>query len=151
MEWRRREFGTLTWSGEGFEPRRFGASRQPREGEKQATSDPRPRMVTLFKTRRAGTNGLDAHLTHDVLATAPFVMRHVDVQRLQPPRLPQRIRKPEPMGRDTAARGQVAPRSKPREIKSRGAGHQLAVIRWPQPVRSRSWHVLRRPAKFHGT
>jgi hypothetical protein len=80
MEWRRIEFGTLILFNEGFEPGRFGASRQPREEEEQGTGDPRPRTVPLFKREKAVAGGSVAHLTQDVLATAPFVMRHVDPQ-----------------------------------------------------------------------
>jgi hypothetical protein len=85
----------------------------------------------LFKRERACTSGSVAHLTHNVLATASSVMRHDCARSGQPPRLSQKIGGPEPMGRDAAARGQVAPRSKPRENKSRGAGHQLAAMRQP--------------------
>jgi hypothetical protein len=35
------------------------------------------------------------------------------------------------MGHDAVARGQVAPRSKPREGKSRGAGQQRPAMRRP--------------------
>jgi hypothetical protein len=80
MEWRRRKFGTLIRYGEGFEPRGFGASKRLREGKKQATGDPHPRTVPLFKRGRACASGSVAHLTHDVLETTPFITCHIDDQ-----------------------------------------------------------------------
>jgi hypothetical protein len=58
-------------------------------------------------------------------------MRHDDARSGQPPRLSQKIGGPEPIGRNVAAHRQVAPRSKPRENKSRRAGHQLVAMRQP--------------------
>jgi hypothetical protein len=52
----------------------------------------------------------------------------------QPPRLPQRIVEPEPIGRDVAAHGQVVPQSGPRGSKSRGAGY-LRLAAQPPPAR----------------
>jgi hypothetical protein len=84
-----------------------------------------------FKRERACADGSVAHLIHDVLATASSIMRHDGARSGQPPWLSQKIGGPEPMGRDAVAHRQVAPRSKPRENKSRGAGHQLAAMRQP--------------------
>jgi hypothetical protein len=61
----------------------------------------RSKNGTLFKKREGGSV---AHLTHDVLATAPFVMRHDRTRSGQPSRLSQKIGGPEPMGCDAAAR-----------------------------------------------
>jgi hypothetical protein len=71
--------------------------------------------------------GSVAHLTHDELATALPIVHHDCAWVGQPPRLPQRIVEPEPIGRDAAAHGQVAPWSKPRGSKSRGAKYPRAV------------------------
>jgi hypothetical protein len=104
----------------------------------------------LFKREKAGAGGLVAHLTHDVLATVPPVMRHANVKSGQPPRLSQKIGGPDPMGCDAAARGQVAPGSKPQENKSRGAGRQLEARNSHQLVRSWNRHVPRRPVTLPG-
>jgi hypothetical protein len=80
MEWRWVEFGNLVWLGEAFEPEKSAASGRPREEEKQATGNLHPRTVPVFKRKKAGANGSVVHITHDVLATIPFVTRHVDAR-----------------------------------------------------------------------
>jgi hypothetical protein len=100
----------------------------------------------LFKREKAGAGRSVAHLTHDVLATVPLVMRHINVKSGQPPRLSQKIGGPEPMGCDAAAHGQVAPGFKPKENNSQGAGRQLEARSSHQPVRPWNRHVPRRPA-----
>jgi hypothetical protein len=104
----------------------------------------------LFKREKAGAGGSVAHLIHDMLATVPPVMRHVNVKSGQPPRLSQKLRGSEPMGRAAMVHGQVAPGSKPKENKSRGAGRQLEARSSHQLVRSWNRHVSRRPVTLPG-
>jgi hypothetical protein len=63
----------------------------------------------------------------------PFVTSHDRVKIGQPPRLPQRIVGPGPIGRDATARGQVVLRSSPRGSKSQGVGQQWAAA-WRSPA-----------------
>jgi hypothetical protein len=122
------EFGTLIRYGKGFKPRGFGASRWLRERKKQATGDPRPRTVPLFKRGRVGASGLVVHLAHNALATAPFITHHVDAQDCNHRGCRKRS-KDQLTGRDAAVRRQVVPGSKPRGFKFRGNGHWLAAMR----------------------
>jgi hypothetical protein len=57
----------------------------------------------------------------------PFITSHDRVKIGQPPRLPQRIVGPGPIGHDAMARGQVVLRSSPRGSKSQGAGQRRAA------------------------
>jgi hypothetical protein len=65
----------------------------------------------------------------------PFVMSHGRIKIGQPPRLPQRIMGPGPIGRDATAHGQVVRRSSPRGSKSQGAG-QWRTTAWRSPAGS---------------
>jgi hypothetical protein len=60
----------------------------------------------------------------------PLVTSHDRIKIGQPPRLPQRIMGPGPIGRDIATRRQVVLRSSPRGSKSQGAGHRRAAAWW---------------------
>jgi predicted nucleic acid-binding Zn ribbon protein len=60
----------------------------------------------------------------------PYVTSHDRAKIGQPPRLPQRIMGPGPIGRDATARGQVVLRSSHRGSKSQGAGQRRTAARW---------------------
>jgi hypothetical protein len=65
----------------------------------------------------------------------PFVTSHDRVKIRQPPRLPQRIMGPGPIGREAMAHGQVVHRSGPRGSKSQGA-RPRRMAAWRSPAGS---------------
>jgi hypothetical protein len=86
----------------------FWVERMPKEEEKRATG-------SQFKSEGAGQLCITPTMGWQL---TPFVMRHDRIKIGQPPRLPQRIMGPRPIGRDATVRGQVVHWSGPRGSKS---------------------------------